>query len=515
LESDARARRRAQLPFSAQCLHALLHATEAHAAPDRGRIETLAVIVDGQQQRSAGFQRHVDARGEGMLGHVGQRFLHDAVEMDLLVCIEGMQVAAAAQAAEQVAVVAVPFVHHVFQCGHQTQFVQHAGTQAYPNFAELFGNTDTNGLTTERVIADPGQRYLSYSGELKLTRRFNDGPRLHQVHAMLRSRDFTSRYGGAAPALVIGTRPLGQTQPVPEPATHAFTPRIEDTVQQTAVGLAYELRWSSKGEFNVGVQQVDYRKTIQLPAATQPTRSTDAPWLGNAALALYLTPTLALYGSHTRGLEESGLAPNNALNRNEALPAIRTQQSDAGLRWQLNANYRVVAGVFDVRKPYFNTDEQNRFTILGDVQHRGMELSISATPNEQLNLLLGALWMQPRVTGAAVTLGRVGERPLGQPEWNLRANLDYRPAALPGWSFDIALSAFDERPSSRDNRVWLPRYTLLDLGLRKRFTWGTTPATFRLQVGNATDEFFWNVVGSNSYGLTDKRRVTALLTLDF
>lgn len=52
-------------------------------------------------------------------------------------------------------------------------------------------------------------------------------------------------------------------------------------------------------------------------------------------------------------------ANDNAVT--EAEDAIRTSQADAGVRWTLNKWMKLVAGVFDVRKPYFNTDEANLF----------------------------------------------------------------------------------------------------------------------------------------------------------
>ena len=60
----------------------------------------------------------------------------------------------------------------------------------------------------------------------------------------------------------------------------------------------------------------------------------------------------------------------------------------------------------------------------------------------------------------------------------------------------------------------LPSYALLDLGARYRFTLGTKPATLRVQLANVTDEFVWSVTGSNSYGFTDRRRLTVLFTMD-
>ncbi len=383
------------------------------------------------------------------------------------------------------------------------------------NFAQNFVGTTQDGRTRTQVIADPGQRYASTSGELRVSRSFTEGPRLHTLHASVRARQLDSRYGGAAPPIDLGERRLGEATPAPEPASFAFGERTHDRVRQTTIGLAYEGRWKGLGELSLGLQRADYSKTIDLPGDLPTAHAENQPWLFNASAAAYLTDDIALYAGYTRGLEESGLAPNNAANRNEALPAIRTRQADAGIRWTISPRMKLVAGVFGVRKPYFNTDEANVYTILGDVRHRGVELSLSGNPLDNLSIVAGAVLMQPRVTGEAVELGRVGRKPLGQSATILRGNADYRLPFLSGVSLDLALSWYGERPASRDNLVTVDPYALIDLGARYRFKLGKSPATFRVQMQNVTNAFAWSIVGSNSYGLMDKRRFTAFLAVDF
>jgi iron complex outermembrane receptor protein len=383
------------------------------------------------------------------------------------------------------------------------------------NFAELFVDTTRDGLTTERVAADPGQRYASVSGELRVSRSVSEGVRLHTLHASLRARQLDSRYGGGEPTRDLGTRRFGERVPVPEPTSFQFGDRTKDRVRQTTFGLAYEGRWREVGELSLGVQKTDYRKTVDLPGTLPDADRRDRPWLFNASAAGFLSNRIALYASYTRGLEESGLAPVNAANRNEALPAIRTSQVDAGVRWAIDARMKLVAGVFDVRKPYFNTDEANAFTILGDVRHRGAELSFAGNPVDNVSIIAGAVLMQPRVTGDAVELGRVAAIPLNQPARVLRANAEWRPSFLPGFSIDGAAANFGQRAASRDNLVFVPSYTLIDIGARYRFKIGQAPATLRFQVANVGNTFAWNIVGSNSYGLTDKRRALLFLAADF
>jgi iron complex outermembrane receptor protein len=175
---------------------------------------------------------------------------------------------------------------------------------------------------------------------------------------------------------------------------------------------------------------------------------------------------------------------------------------------------KLVAGAFEVTKPYFNTDAGNRFVVLGDVRHRGAEFSLSGALGPDLSLVAGAVLMKPRVSGLAVDEGRLGERPLNQPARVLRANAEYRPAFLRSVSFDVAMANFGERYASNDNRAVLPSYTVVDLGMRHRFRLASAPAVFRVQIANITNAYVFSVLGNNTYGLTDGRRLLAYLSLD-
>ncbi len=102
-----------------------------------------------------------------------------------------------------------------------------------------------------------------------------------------------------------------------------------DKARQVGVGLAYHGRWQDVGEFSVGVQKVRYRKTI-TPPDERPIVTRAEPWLWNATLAVNLAKGLVAYAGYTKGLEDSGVAPEIAVNRSEAPPALLTSQRDFG-----------------------------------------------------------------------------------------------------------------------------------------------------------------------------------------
>lgn len=379
-------------------------------------------------------------------------------------------------------------------------------------FANLFLDTTAEGMTREVVIADPEQRYASTSGELRLSRSLTDGPRLHTFHASVRARDVNKDYGGSAPAMDLGWHELGEAVPTPAPAEFAYRTRTHDSVRQWTAGLAYEGRWRDVGELGLGVQKTDYRKQVRLPGLPI-AHTEDSPLLVYATAAAHLSKDWVLYAGYTRGLEESGIAPESAANRNEALPAIRTQQIDAGVRWNIDEQWRLVAGLFKVEKPYFINDENNVYTVMGDVQHRGVELSLSGRASENLTVLAGAVLMDPQVSGPAVESGALGRKPVGQTDRLLRLNADYQ-LPFAGWTVDLGATHYGERVASRNGRSRTPAYTLVDVGARYRFQLAGKPASVRAQVLNLTDTFYWTIQGNNSFGMADKRRWQLSLTVD-
>ncbi|MBB5202993.1 iron complex outermembrane receptor protein [Inhella inkyongensis] len=371
--------------------------------------------------------------------------------------------------------------------------------------SNLFLDLQPDGQGRRLLIIDPRARVASDSGELRLSHRFGPQDWPQRLHLQLAGRARQRQSGGSV-TLDLGPRRLGEAIELSEP-TFAFGPQALDRVHQNWLGLAYELRHRQSLEFSAGLQKSHYRKDFARPGQAK-VEDRAAPWLANLGGAWHLSPTLAAYAGWTRGLEESGVAPGHASNRNQALPAILTRQHDAGLRWQMGPRLKLVAGLFEVRKPYFNLDAANLFTQLGTVRHRGAEISFSGHPSPELRLLAGAVLMQPRVLGEGVSLGRVGERPVGQPERTLKLNAVWTPPVLGGVSLDAALSHLSAMAATRDNRVELPANTELDLGVRLPFNAAPWPMSARLSVTNVADHRSFELRGSGSFAERPGRLVS-------
>ena len=379
---------------------------------------------------------------------------------------------------------------------------------------DLLFDTGRDGTVANRVVVVGGDNdFASTSGELRLSKLLKDGPRRHELILSFKGRDQARRFGGDAVAS-LGASRIGVQDFRPE-VVLPIGPKTRDGVSQKTIGFGYQGRWENVGEISLGVQKTDYKKrTIDPnPAIIFPvTRS--LPWLLSATAAAYLTKNIALYGGYARGLEESPVAPFEASNRNEAPPAIRTQQKEAGVRWKISPGVAAVAGYFDVSKPYFNLDANQRFRQLGTVRNRGIEFSLAGQIAEGIYLVAGNVWLDAKVSGDEVSRGVIGPRPVSTFKRHTIVSLDYQ---IPGFA-PLSLSAnFDgtsDRTANAANTVIIPTRAAMGLGARYKFKLGDTPALLRFNVNNVTNTFGWNVGGSGFFVPNGARRFSLALSAD-
>jgi iron complex outermembrane recepter protein len=381
---------------------------------------------------------------------------------------------------------------------------------------DLLFDTDQSGRVGDRVaIIDRDNKYASTSGELRISKTLKDGPRRHELILSLKGRDQARRFGGAD-FIHLGPSQIGVQDFKPEPAS-TIGPKTTDSITQKTIGLGYQGRWAKVGELSIGIQKTDYRKETNdpNPAVIFPvTRS--KPWLFSATAAAYLSENLAIYGGYTRGLEESPAAPSEAVNRNEAPPAIRTQQKEAGVRWKISPGVTAVVGYFDVEKPYFNLDSASRFRQLGAVRNKGIEFSLAGQVVKGLYVVAGNVWLDAKVSGEEVDRGLIGKRPVGTFRRHTIVSLDYQVPGVKPLSVTASMEATSDRTANSDpvNKVIIPARAVYSLGTRYKFKLGESPALLRFTVNNIFNTFGWNSGGSGFFLPNGSRRFTLALSTD-
>ncbi len=380
----------------------------------------------------------------------------------------------------------------------------------YKNFTPLFLNTTPDGEADLVVVSNPSRRFASSSGELRLTRKVTEGDRLHLIHLMARGRSGDRLYGGGQ-SFNLGRGRIDEPMVAPEPDL-TLGPRTTDEVRQLTFGLGYHGMWRGVGELSLGVQRPFYEKEVVRPSGALPVTKA-SPWLFNGTLSILASSDLAFYAGYTKGLEESPVAPDIAVNRGEAPPAIITAQMDAGFRYAFTKDLRLVAGLFEVRKPYFALDPELVFQKLGEVRNRGVELSFAGQVTPRLSVVLGAVFLDAKVSGEAVELGLIGRRPVGSIGRIINGGANWTVPWVEGLSLDLAYESTSDRTANAANSYVIPARYIASLGGRYRFDLSGKPATFRAQVASANNRFGYSNLGEGFY-YNPPRRLQMSLTVD-
>jgi len=383
-------------------------------------------------------------------------------------------------------------------------------------YTDLFLDVQPDGSATNVMIAEPRLPARWTSGEARLAWSRDGAAIDHSFHLALRGRDKRLEIGGSATA-TLGRATIGEFVERPEPG-FAFTTPTVNAVRQWIAGLAWIGRWDGVMEWNAGVQRTGYRSEIRRADGTDTSRAD--PWLFNAALALTPARWFALYGGYTQGLEETANPPASAANRDDAVPASRTEQFEAGVRLAFGST-RIVAGVFQIERPYFSLDARNIYGPLGTFRNRGAEFSLTAQPVAGLSVVAGLVLLDPEVLGEAVESGRAGPLPVGISDRTARLDVNYQ-TPVNGLSFDFSVqhngpAAASTRPLAAlgGRQLIAPGATTLDIGTRYRFTVRNTPFALRLLLANAFDVRGYDVRGSQTLTLRNGRRFSVQLSADF
>ncbi|MBS0387226.1 MAG: hypothetical protein JSR15_02005 [Proteobacteria bacterium] len=334
----------------------------------------------------------------------------------------------------------------------------------YPvNYNDIYDDLRADGTVRHAFDVTPPVEARSVSGEMRLLHRGGTGRHMRLWSLALRGRNLSRSFGGdwfrdytdeictVSVANACRVR-IDDFRAIPEP-TVSFNPGSEDHVSQLGLGASFEQRWTGRGSISLGLQKVDYRRSIVAPSADPSTfvttRQHSTPTLANLRVTLNARHTTVVYAGYTRGLEDSAPAPNNAANAFATAPATATWQVDAGVRMTPHDGLQFVAGVFEIQKAYFNLDTNGNYVQLGHIRHRGVEASATIAAANGLTAVLGGVWLRPGVTLGNAAADPNGGAAIGTVPLLLDANLDYAPQRWGPLSAGLHVNRVSSRPAGQ------------------------------------------------------------------
>ncbi len=227
------------------------------------------------------------------------------------------------------------------------------------------------------------------------------------------------------------------------------------------------------------------------------------PWAG-----LSWSPTMdtSMYVSWGQGVELEAVPnrPTQFANYGAALSALRSEQTELGIKWQASRRMLVTAAIFSIDKPFADDIALagglvQRVAGAKQSRHRGVELSASGQVTSQLSVhasatVLDAHWTQAQDSSL-----------IGQPVTNVPRNkaslfADYKLQSVPGFGWNALLIYESGKTALPDGSVTLPAAWQLDGGLRYQTQWTGVPVLWRLQVENITDRSYWREAPTMSWG---------------
>jgi iron complex outermembrane receptor protein len=273
-------------------------------------------------------------------------------------------------------------------------------------------------------------------------------------------------------------------------------------------------RLSRSSELSDGTQAVSFEQTVSTP------------WAG---LAWSPSTSTMIYASWGQGVELEVVPnkqPSEFSNPGQVLPALKSEQTEIGMKWQAHPRLLLTAAAFSIDKPYADNvpgtgvgDLPVRVAGARTARHRGFELAATGRVGEALSLQMSLMALDARYT-QAVDPALVGQRVTNVPRYKSSLFADYKVAALPGFAMNALATLESAKSVTANASVELPSAWQLDAGLsyQQRIAGKTT--LWRLNVENLSNRIYWREAPTTSWGgiylfPSTPRTLRASATIDF
>lgn len=315
--------------------------------------------------------------------------------------------------------------------------------------------------------------------------------------------------------------------PVALPADATLTvPNTDSREQTSAARLSVVSDLSATLRSFVGLRVTDLsRQSVRSDGADSVdfSKRVSTPWAG---LSWSPRADTTAYISWGQGIELDAVPnrPTQFSNYGATLPALKSEQTELGWKWQAANRLLLTAALFNIDKPFADDLPQPDGSLLRvaggkRARHRGLEFAASGRVDEQLSLQASATLLDARYV-AAVDPALVGQRVNNVPRSKASLFADYKLAGLQELAINALFTAENGKQVTADGSVSLPAAWQLDVGMRYQHRWGSQMAQWNLAIENFTDRRYWREAPTQSWGgvylfPATPRTARASLTLDF
>ena len=241
-----------------------------------------------------------------------------------------------------------------------------------------------------------------------------------------------------------------------------------------------------------------------------------------------LTSQLTNYVSYSKGVEPGTIALPDSFRNSQVMAPRRTEQVEIGSKYAINNDSLFSFAIFQAERPneyatdyaYDSAVGYSRSTLVqeGKVTNTGAEATFAYKATNRLNLLSSAMYLEAKQSGASLS-SQNGKQAVGIPHWKAVLFADYLLPQVENLSVQGGWTYISSKGVTLDNSITAPGYHKFDAGLKYIDQLGSSQATYRLNIENLFDKFYWRDVsqtyGSNTLYPGAPRIFRASATFDF
>lgn len=395
-------------------------------------------------------------------------------------------------------------------------------------FSALGNFNPVTGTGVLNVTAADGQQYRNRNFRAEIAGTFATGP---LVHELLIGASKNTRQQYSAPAVTFAGTNTAATRancvalglpstciqsgyvPVPLNAINfvgasGYNPSRDTQIQDGGLYAFDRVKiggpdgdWVS---VLAGVRKSYYKETAQGTSATviaPLTTFADNPVSLSGGVVIKPVRWISGYATYIEGLESTPAAPIAAANAGATFPATKSKQYEGGIKIEPKRGLLATAAYFDIDRGLTYLTSANIYTQDGRAKYRGFEGSITGNLTPDLSLYASGLLLSAKQgqTADPTLIGNVIEN-TAKHQWSISSEYKLT-RILPGFAVTGGAFYTGRRAINPQNTLFLPGYTLFDVGGSYDFTIKGAEMTARVYAQNVTNKRYFASTGSNYIAL--------------
>jgi iron complex outermembrane receptor protein len=297
---------------------------------------------------------------------------------------------------------------------------------------------------------------------------------------------------------------------------------------QSSLFVHDQIQLTSKTKLFLGHRIVEMKQSAYDVYSGGQYSSLNKTWhLPQIGASHALTNQLTNYVSYSKGVEPGTIALPDSFRNSQVMAPRRTEQVEIGSKYSINADSLFSFAIFQSERPNEyaidygeDLDGFYRSTLVqdGKITNTGAEATLAYKATNRLNILSSAMYLEAKQTGASQN-NQNGKQAIGIPHWKAVIFADYLLPQVENLSVQGGWTYISSKGVTLDNSIKAPGYHKFDAGLKYIDRLDSSQATYRLNVENLFDKFYWRDVsqtyGSNTLYPGTPRIFRATATFDF